>query len=165
MAELEIKTFVLANAVQNSKQQKLRNYKKTFTFFDLKEYDQDKGLILEHQFEKIPSKEELCNVLREQNSKVIKKLEEAENRNGFLGEVWHNTKNMTGLGDSSKKVKKNLENELVFLEKDIKTAFFEITGENYSIENIQKFLNGEIKTKSEQALEAYIQGQILVFIS
>ena len=42
---------------------------------------------------------------------------------------------------------------------DIKTAFEKITGMEYSQDNIVKFMNGEITTKSEQALNGYKEGQ------
>ena len=36
MAEIEVKTLVLDGVVQNCEQQKIQNYKNTFTFFDCK---------------------------------------------------------------------------------------------------------------------------------
>lgn len=90
-------------------------------------------------------------------------LEKAEKSNGFFGMIWSGTKNLFGIGASSNKVRKAQENEAELISQlsssNKEKAFKELTGLDYSKENEEKFRNGEIKLKSETALDSYTEGQ------
>ena len=109
------------------------------------------------------SKEQEESLKQELNTRINaieSKLEQAKNSNGILGILWGGFKNLTGIGDSSKKAKKQLEADLKALESgNISESFKSVTGLDYTAENVNKFLNNEIQTKSEQALNGYIEGQ------
>ena len=117
-----------------------------------------------------PSKEQESQILEKLKSKIegIDELTtRAEDNNSVVGHVWSWMKNnvplLDRITDSSKEVRTQSKKELEILNsKDIKTAFEEITGVEFSQENVNKFLdseNDEIKTKSELALEEYKIGQ------
>ena len=81
-------------------------------------------------------------------------------KNGFFQKLWSGIKNGLNIGDSSEDVVNAKQEELKILsEKSLEEAFKEITGQDATEENLTKFLNGEIKTKSEQAFDAYAEGQ------
>lgn len=98
--------------------------------------------------------------IRKRLQKVSVDFVAAEKNNGAIGWLWNNIKNTFNIGDSSNDVKGLLKSELKILESgDLKTVFFEITGLDYNEENYNKFLKGEVKTKSEEALSEYEIGQ------
>ena len=98
--------------------------------------------------------------LRQRIDNAKSQISNAEKNNGAIGNLWSSIKNTTGIGDSSNDVRTIHKAESDSINKgDLKTAFFEITGTEYNEENFNKFLNGEIKTKSETALEEYKIGQ------
>ena len=106
------------------------------------------------------------NKITEQRLRAVSSaLKKAESKNGFIGNAWSGFKNFTGIGDSSDKVLEKLKHEKVLLSqfnpgtKKGREIFKELTGEEYSEENLTKFINGEIKLKSEQALAGYTEGQ------
>lgn len=104
--------------------------------------------------------EQRLEQLRERINKAKEGISKAEKNNGAVGNLWSLIKNTTGIGDSSNDIRAAHKAELDSLAKgDLKTAFLEITGVEYNEENFNKFLNGEIKTKSETALEEYKIGQ------
>lgn len=98
--------------------------------------------------------------LEQRLDKVKSDLDSKVKENRFLRSAWHGIKNLTGLGANSKKVEKELklEREKISQIKNPE-AFMELTGSEYTEENFEKFIKGEIKLKSEQALEKYAQGQ------
>lgn len=105
------------------------------------------------------------NKIAERVQSVSSDLSKAENQNGFIGKAWSGFKNFTGIGDGSDKVREKIKQEKELLKQfssDTKKRaeiFKELTGEVYSKENFNRFINGEIKLKSEIALESYKEGQ------
>lgn len=103
--------------------------------------------------------------LEKKINSVAAKLKKAEDSNGFIGSAWSGFKNLTGIGDSSDKVREQLEVEKKLLaqfnsnEQRRPQIFKELTGVDYTTENLEKFIKGEIKLKSEQALDGYTEGQ------
>lgn len=96
---------------------------------------------------------------------ISQNLKKAEEANGFLGAAWSGFKNLTGIGDSSDKVREQLDREKKLLQRfnsqpDNRAKIFqELTGVEYNDENLEKFIKAEIKLKSEQALNGYKEGQ------
>ncbi len=96
---------------------------------------------------------------------ITKNLKKAEDSNGFIGSMWSGFKNLTGIGDSSDKVRALQEKEKKLLSEFNKNAgkrseiFKELTGADYNAQNLEKFVKGEIALKSEQALNGYTEGQ------
>lgn len=92
-------------------------------------------------------------------------MKKAEDSNGFMGSAWSGFKNLTGIGDSSDKVreKQEVEQKLLvqFNSNPQKHAeiFKKLTGRDYTPENLLKFIKGEIKLPSELALNGYKEGQ------
>ncbi len=105
--------------------------------------------------------EELRKALSNRIESVTAKTAEAESTNGFLGKGWNWMKNnlLDFCTDSTNDIKKAQEEERAALKGDIKEAFRKITGLDYTRENLTKFLNSELPTKSEQALIGYTEGQ------
>ncbi len=107
----------------------------------------------------------LNKVLENRINSVTTNLENAEKDNGFIGKAWSGFKNLTGIGDSSDKVREQQDNERKLLaqfnsnEQTRAQTFKELTGVEYTEENLQKFVKGEIKLKSEMALQGYKEGQ------
>ncbi len=59
-----------------------------------------------------PVKTNEFNKKAEQRLKIVSAaLEEAEGKNGFIGKAWSGFKNLTGIGDSSDKVREKLKHE------------------------------------------------------
>ena len=113
-----------------------------------------------------PTKEEetnLLQVLEERVRSTETKTEGEKEKNGFIAKAWSflkNTKLLDWCTDSTNDIKKAREEELKLLQTgNVSQIFKDITGVEYTKENVEKFLNGEIKTKSEQALDAYTEGQ------
>jgi hypothetical protein len=96
---------------------------------------------------------------------VSSKLEQAEKENGYIGKAWSGFKNLTGIGASSDKVREQQKEEQKLLAQfnsnpqTRSTTFKKMTGVEYTQENLEKFIKGEIKLKSEQALNSYKEGQ------
>ena len=90
-------------------------------------------------------------------------IDNAENNNSWLGKAWNWTKNTFNIGDSSNDARNLKDKEINAVNSlSVKDAFVSLTGVEFSQDNIQKFLEGEIKTKAEIALDAYIEGQDMV---
>ena len=106
---------------------------------------------------------ELLSALTKRINDVTANTKKAEEENGFLGKAWNWAKNTALLDwctDSTNDIKKAQEADLKVLESgNIKEAFKQITGLDYTVENVNKFLNNEIQTTSEQALNGYKEGQ------
>ena len=106
---------------------------------------------------------ELLSALTKRINDVTAKTQKAEEENGFLGKAWNWAKNTPLLDwctDSTNDIKKAQQADLKALESgNIKEAFKQITGLDYTVENVNKFLNNEIQTTSEQALNGYKEGQ------
>ena len=100
---------------------------------------------------------------RIENTSVL--LKKSEKQNGLIGKAWSGLKNVFAFGDSSDKVRDIISQEKKLLvkfnsnEKARAGAFKELTGCEYTPENLEKFITGEIKLKSEIALEKYNEGQ------
>ena len=98
-------------------------------------------------------------------NRVTKSLQKAERENGFIGKAWGGFKNLTGIGDSSDKVREQQKRELKLLNQFNSNTqrraevFKELTGQDYNEENLAKFITGDIKLKSELALNGYKEGQ------
>lgn len=96
---------------------------------------------------------------------VAQSLQKAEKDNGFIGKAWSGFKNLTGIGDSSDKVREEQKKEQELLNQFNSNSnrraeiFKELTGQDYNEENLVKFIQGEIKLKSELALKGYTEGQ------
>ena len=107
----------------------------------------------------------LNKTLENRINKVTVDLEKSEDSNGFIGTAWSGFKNLTGIGDSSDKVREQQETEKKLLqqfnsnEQKRPEIFKELTGVDYTPENLEKFIKGEIKLKSEIALQGYNEGQ------
>ncbi len=107
----------------------------------------------------------LNETLESRINNVTKDLSKAEDSNGFIGKTWSGFKNLTGIGDSSDKVREQQELEQKLLtqfnnnEQTRAKTFKDLTGVDYTQENIEKFIKGEIKLKSETALQGYNEGQ------
>lgn len=105
--------------------------------------------------------------LEKRINNVSTNLKKAEDENGFIGSTWSGFKNITGIGDSSDNVREQQEIDKKLLEQ-FNTAeqnrakvFKELTTFDYTEENLEKFINGEIKLKSEIALNGYKEGQAM----
>lgn len=98
-------------------------------------------------------------------NKVTSDLKKAEDENGFIGKGWSGFKNLTGIGDSSDKVREQQKKEQKLLAQFNSNPqrraeiFKQLTGADYTHENLEKFINGQIKLPSELALTGYKEGQ------
>ncbi|MBP3490520.1 hypothetical protein J6K35_01495, partial [bacterium] len=107
----------------------------------------------------------LNKTIQNRLNRLTTNLKKAEDENGFIGKGWSGFKNLTGIGDSSDKVRELQKAEQKLLSqfnansKNKEKIFLQLTGQKYSQENLLKFLNGEIKLKSELALTGYKEGQ------
>ena len=120
------------------------------------------GLRLEGTQTSVSKEQEaqLKSALTARLNAVSTNVKKAEDSNGFLGSMWSGFKNLTGIGDSSDKVREQQKADLEALESgNIAEAFKQITGLDYTVENVNKFLNNEVQTKSETALNGYTEGQ------
>ena len=91
-------------------------------------------------------------------------LNKTKNEQGFLGKSWDWFKNKTGIGDGSNKAQKQLDAERKLVQqiqkgKISKKDFQEVTGLEYSKENLQKFKSGELGLKSTEKIKGYQEGQ------
>lgn len=120
------------------------------------------GIQLETSQKTVSKEQEsqLKSALTARLNAVSTNVKKAEDSNGFLGSMWSGFKNLTGIGDSSDKVREQQKADLKALESgNIAEAFKKITGLDYTVENVNKFLNNEVQTKSETALNGYTEGQ------
>lgn len=105
--------------------------------------------------------------LEKRINNVSTNLERAEDENGFIGSTWSGFKNITGIGDSSDNVREQQKAEQKLLEQFNSNeqtraqVFKDLTGSDYNQENLEKFIKGEIKLKSEIALNGYKEGQAM----
>lgn len=92
-----------------------------------------------------------------------KRLNKTKDEQGFIGSSWDWIKNKTGIGDGSDKAQKQIETERKLLNQ-IKTGkiskkdFKEVTGLDYSKENLEKFKRGEL-SQATAKIDGYKQGQ------
>ena len=107
--------------------------------------------------------EKVLTLLKTKVNNVTLETEKVKEDNGPIGKVWSWLKNTALLDwctDGTDDIKKAQAEDLRAIEsKDAKLAFKELTGVDFSRENWGKFKNGEILTKSEQALQGYKEGQ------
>lgn len=148
------------------------------TLFSVSKTNYNKGLKLEHEdnnpvqpksqkdifFKSSEGKTyNVTKTFEKRINNVTNDIKKAEDENGFIGKAWSGFKNLTGIGDSSDKVREAQKQEYEFLKKlnsdSVDKIFMELTGKEYSTENLEKFINGEIQLKSENALQGYIEGQ------
>ena len=127
------------------------------------------GLKIESTFKLDEEQEaQLRTILEQKISSMEAQVKNAEKNSSTVGKLWSWAKNnvpfLDKITDSSNEVRVQAQKELQILKsKNINEAFSELTGLEYNAENVNKFLSsqedGEIKLKSEQALEAYKSGQ------
>lgn len=108
---------------------------------------------------------DITKTMQKRLNNVNNNLKQAEDNNGFVGKAWSGFKNLTGIGDSSDKVRDLTAKEQKLLKtftsdsKNKEKIFMELTGQSFTSENLEKFIKGEIKLKSEMALSGYKEGQ------
>lgn len=108
--------------------------------------------------------EKVIELLDIKLQEVVEKLTKAENHAGLVGSAWSavkNTKLFDKITDGTIDVQKALDEATKVKTDDIKTKFETITGAKYTRENVEKFLKGDLITKSEQALNDFDEGQEL----
>ena len=92
-----------------------------------------------------------------------KALNKTKNEQGWIGKGWDLFKNTTGSGDGSDKVQQQIDAEKKLLNQ-IKTGkvskkdFKEVTGLDYTKENLEKFKRGEL-SQTEEKINGYKEGQ------
>ena len=92
-----------------------------------------------------------------------KALNKAKKEQGWIGKGWDWFKNKTGIGDGSDKAQKQINAQRKLL-KQIKTGkvskkdFKEVTGQDYTKENLAKFQKGEL-SQAETKINGYKEGQ------
>lgn len=92
-----------------------------------------------------------------------KRLNKTKKGQGFIGSSWDWIKNKTDIGDGSDKAQKQIEAERNLLNQ-IKTGkiskkdFKEVTGLDYSKENLEKFKRGEL-SQATAKIDGYKEGQ------
>ena len=92
-----------------------------------------------------------------------KALNKAKKEQGWIGKGWDWFKNKTGIGDGSDKAQQQINAERKLL-KQIKTGkvskkdFKEVTGQDYTKENLAKFQKGEL-SQAETKINGYKEGQ------
>lgn len=97
--------------------------------------------------------------------KVSKELKHEEENQGWMGKIWSGTKNLFDFGDSSDKVKYQLQEEQKLLKQfneqpqNRAKIFKKLTGLEYNKKNLQNFADGKIQLKSEIKLNGYKEGQ------
>lgn len=103
--------------------------------------------------------------LEKRINNVTAKLQKAEKENGLIGKAWSWTKNTVGFGDSSNNVREIQANERKLLaqfnsnEKTRANVFKRLTGCEYNEEKLERFIKGQIKLKSEIAIQKYKESQ------
>ena len=96
-------------------------------------------------------------------NKQEKALNKAKKEQGWIGKGWDWFKNKTGIGDGSNKAQKQIDAERKLLNQ-IKTGkiskkdFKEVTGLEYTKENLAKFQKGEL-SQAETKINGYKEGQ------
>jgi len=114
-------------------------------------------------------KEDLKAKMRERVFAVSENVDKAEESNSLVGTAWSWAKNnvplLDKITDSSNEVRAQYQREKKLFDGDIRLSesslFKELTGAEYNDENKRAFLDGELKTKAEQALSAYEEGQAM----
>ena len=92
-----------------------------------------------------------------------KALNKAKKEQGWIGKGWDWFKNNTGIGDGSDKAQQQIDAERKLL-KQVKTGkiskkdFKEVTGQDYTKENLAKFQKGEL-SQAETKINGYKEGQ------
>ena len=91
------------------------------------------------------------------------RLNKTKNEQGFLGKSWDWFKNKTGIGDGSNKAQTQLDAERKLVQqiqkgKISKKDFQEVTGLEYSKENLEKFKRGELSLATAK-IDGYKEGQ------
>lgn len=111
---------------------------------------------------KDPSKGAIDQNLARLNNEE-KRLKKTKKEQGVIGKSWDWIKNTTGIGDGSDKAQKQIEAERKLLNQ-IKTGkiskkdFKEVTGVEYSKENLEKFKRGEL-SQATAKIDGYKEGQ------
>ena len=126
------------------------------------------GLRLENSQRSVSKEQEsqLKSALTARLNAVSTNVKKAEDSNGVIGSIWSWSKNnipfLNKITDSSDEVREQQKADLKALENgNIAEAFKNITGLDYTVENVNKFLNNEVQTKSETALNGYKEGQTM----
>lgn len=92
-----------------------------------------------------------------------KYLKETKKEQGWIGKGWDGLKNLTGIGAGSDKAQSQIDAERKLLNqiktgKVSKADFKEITGVEYTKENLEKFKRGELSKVAEK-IDGYKEGQ------
>ena len=99
---------------------------------------------------------------------VLFSLKKIEDSNGFIGDSWDWAKNnvlpdsWVASSDEVRELQKKEQKLMAEFNSNLERRqelFKELTGKDWSDENLGKFLTGQIKLKSEQALAGYKEGQ------
>lgn len=107
--------------------------------------------------------------LEAQLKELESNFELAQNSNGWISGLWNGFKNLTGIGASSNKTQKQVD-ELKAQLKDLKegksdlsTTYKNITGKDLTSEELTKFIRGETSllngSKAGEAVNKYSEGQ------
>ncbi|MDR1168214.1 MAG: hypothetical protein LBK53_04900 [Heliobacteriaceae bacterium] len=105
------------------------------------------------------------NELTQKYSELQQELDKTKKGNGFIGKSWDWIKNKTGLGQGSNKTQKELDElkrQLDQLEKEpdkFEVVYKNITGNELTATELEKFNNGEMTVKAQKAVNSYKEGQ------
>lgn len=107
--------------------------------------------------------------LEEQYEEIEQEFETAKNSNGWISGAWNAIKNFTGIGASSNKTQKELDNmkkQLDELKKNpekLSEVYKNITGKELTSEELTKFVTGETSlmdsSKAGESVNKYSEGQ------
>lgn len=99
----------------------------------------------------------------------LKELEsefrESNEQKGWISGLWDNFKNLTGIGAGSDKTRKQINTMRQAIadfrngKADINKTYKTITESDLTYEELQKFAEGEVKSKASTSLEKYTEGQ------
>lgn len=112
--------------------------------------------------------EEIISQLETQLEELEDNFNTTKSQNGGIGKLWDGFKNLTGIGASSNKAQAEidtLKDQIESYKKgesDLAATYKNITGNNLTTDNLNKFLNGETTlndTKAGEKINGYNEGQ------
>lgn len=113
-------------------------------------------------------KEEIISQLETQLDELEDNFNTTKSQNGGIGKLWDGFKNLTGIGASSNKTQAEIDTLKEQIESykkgesDLAATYKNITGNNLTTDNLNKFLNGETTLSDTQAgekINGYNEGQ------